>query len=291
MTDTAALRPKAEALAAPLPPLLVAASRIAATVIQGVHGRRRIGRGDAFWQFRPYQIGDAPQRIDWRQTAKGRDIFIRETEWEAAQSVWLWRDSSPSMAYSGHKDRPHKQERAELLLMALAILLNEAGERVGLLGHRKPPGQGKAAMERLFLSLAETPEESLPPEHDIPRHGRVVLMSDFLEPLDALKARIGGLAERGVRGHMMMILDPSEAVLSFKGRILFKGLENEGEMLARRAEGLKDLYDARLAAQIDGLEQIARASGWSFARHHTDQPATTALMALFLALTAPEGDI
>ena len=45
-------------LAGTLPALMVAADRVAATVIQGVHGRRRVGQGDAFWQYRPYRDGD-----------------------------------------------------------------------------------------------------------------------------------------------------------------------------------------------------------------------------------------
>ena len=83
-----------------LPPLLVAAERVAVTVAQGVHGRRRVGQGETFWQFRQYQPGDAAARIDWRESAKSQRLYVRETEWEAAQSVWLWRDASASMDYS-----------------------------------------------------------------------------------------------------------------------------------------------------------------------------------------------
>ncbi len=54
-------------LASGLPALLVAAQRVASTVMQGVHGRRRVGQGDAFWQFRQYRQGDSINRIDWRQ--------------------------------------------------------------------------------------------------------------------------------------------------------------------------------------------------------------------------------
>ena len=88
---------RAEALGATLPPLLVAAERVASTVAQGVHGRRRVGQGDSFWQFRPYQAGDAPGRIDWRQSAKSARTFVRETEGEAAQTVHVWRDDSAWM--------------------------------------------------------------------------------------------------------------------------------------------------------------------------------------------------
>jgi len=89
-------RARAEAVASRLPALQVAAERVAMTVLQGVHGRRRVGQGEAFWQFRRYAPGDALVRIDWRQSAKRSHVFVRETEWEAAQSAWLWRDASPS---------------------------------------------------------------------------------------------------------------------------------------------------------------------------------------------------
>src|SRR3546814_6131026 len=87
MTTPLPLRHRAEQLAATLPPLLVAAERVAATVAQGVHGRRRVGQGETFWQYRHYDFGDQPQSIDWRQSAKSDMVFVRQMEWEAAQSV------------------------------------------------------------------------------------------------------------------------------------------------------------------------------------------------------------
>ncbi|MEM7026364.1 MAG: DUF58 domain-containing protein, partial [Pseudomonadota bacterium] len=75
-TEITGLRHDAEQLADRLPPLLVAAERVASTVAQGVHGRRRVGVGETFWQFRPYQHGDASARIDWRQSAKAGQLFL-----------------------------------------------------------------------------------------------------------------------------------------------------------------------------------------------------------------------
>src|SRR6185369_11263876 len=133
MAERASVQHRAEELAARLPPLLVAAERVAATVAQGVHGRRRVGTGETFWQFRQYQPGDAVQRIDWRESAKSQRVYVRETEWEAAQSVWLWRDASPSMDYASRPDLPTKAARADLLVVALAALLVRGGERVTML--------------------------------------------------------------------------------------------------------------------------------------------------------------
>ena len=126
-----ALASRSEALAAKLPPLLIAAERVAATVAQGVHGRRRVGLGESFWQFRSYEPGDPPQRIDWRQSAKSDRVFIRQTEWEAAQSAWLWRDGSPSMRYRSAPTLPEKRERAEVLVVVAGSAAREGPARVG----------------------------------------------------------------------------------------------------------------------------------------------------------------
>ena len=125
-------------LAGTLPALMVAADRVAATVIQGVHGRRRVGQGDAFWQYRMYRDGDSAGQIDWRQSARSRHLFVRETEWEAAASVWLWRDGSPSMQYASLRNSDTKAVRGELITLALASLLADAGERVTVLVEELP---------------------------------------------------------------------------------------------------------------------------------------------------------
>src|SRR4029077_8185962 len=133
-------------LAGTLPALMVAADRVAATVIQGVHGRRRVGQGDAFWQYRPYRDGDSASQIDWRQSARSRHLFVRETEWEAAASVWLWSDASPSMPYASLKNIDTKAVRAEWLVRALASLLTDASERVAVLGSGMRPTSGRVAV-------------------------------------------------------------------------------------------------------------------------------------------------
>src|SRR5208283_1743669 len=138
---------RAEALGANLPPLLAEAQRVAATVAQGVHGRRRVGQGDSFWQFRPFVTGDPSGRIDWRQSAKSSRAYIRETEWEAAQTVHLWRNTSASMHWRSSRQWPEKIARADLLLLALAALLLRGGERAALFGERAVAG--RSGLDRL----------------------------------------------------------------------------------------------------------------------------------------------
>lgn len=278
---------RAEALAASLPPLLVAAERVAATVSQGVHGRRRVGDGETFWQFRRYERGDPPQRIDWRQSAKSDRVYVRETEWEAAQSVWLWRDGSPSMQWRGSRQRQTKRERAELLLLALASLLTRGGEQVALLGERTHPFAGRAALRRMVEALerqAGTDSDGLPSPEPLPRHSVVVLFGDFLAVPEEVRAPLAALARKGVRGHLVQVLDPAEESLPFSGRVLFEGSERDGEVLVSRVEALRSEYRAAFARHQASLQEIARSLSWTLLSHRTDQSAQSALLALYFAL-------
>ncbi|MBP7064756.1 MAG: DUF58 domain-containing protein [Ferrovibrio sp.] len=287
---------RAENFAAFLPPLLLAAERVAATVEQGVHGRRRTGAGDAFWQFRRYSPGDSIGRIDWRQTAKRMQAFVRENEWEAAESVWLWRDPSPSMAWASPQALERKDQRADLLVLACASLLLRGGERVALLGAPERPSAGRRVLPRMAERLAlqrqsvlagtdaERAAASLPPPAALPRHGQAVLFGDFLYPLPEIAARLRGLADQGVKGCVVRIVDPAEEDFPYKGRTRFLGLEGEGEMLAPRAETLADDWRAAFAAHQAGLADICRRLGWHHIKHRTDKPAEALLMALYLAL-------
>ncbi|HLY54151.1 MAG TPA: DUF58 domain-containing protein [Stellaceae bacterium] len=279
-------RHEAEALAGRLPPLLVAAERVAATVAQGVHGRRREGVGSSFWQFRAYTPGDAATSIDWRQTAKSDRAFIRQNEWDAAQSVWLWADRSESMDWHSRRDLPTKSERALLLVLAAAALLLRGGEHVALLGGARPAAGG-AVLDRLVHDL-ERPAPSaasLPPPAPLPRHGALLVVGDLLSPLDEVARAVNGFASQGVRGHLLQILDPAEEALPFDGRVRFEGLEHEGATLIDRVDAIRAAYGTRLAAHRDGLAAIARNAGWSFAVHRTDQPPTSALLVLHGALS------
>ena len=279
MAEPARLQHRAEQAAAALPPLLVAANRVAATVAQGVHGRRRVGQGETFWQFRQYQPGDAAQRIDWRESAKSQRLYVRETEWEAAQSVWLWRDASPSMDYTSDRGLPTKRERADLLTLALAALLLRGGERVTLLGSGILPSHGRAVLNRMAIQLGDA-GPGLPAIESLPRHGQAVLIGDFITALDAVEAVVAAYAAMGLKGYLLQVLDPAEETLPFEGRVRFEGLEREAPLLISRVETLRADYGERLARHRAGLAAIARAASWRFATHRTDRPPHPALLAL-----------
>jgi uncharacterized protein (DUF58 family) len=280
-----------------LPPLLVAAERVAVTVAQGVHGRRRVGQGETFWQFRQYEPGDGAARIDWRESAKSQRLYVRETEWEAAQSVWLWRDPSPSMDYTSAdyiaaREWPTKRDRAELLLVALASLLVRGGERLTLLGSGVAPMSGRMALSRVAELIGRdltdpdlTDRGGLPAFEPLPRAAQLVLIGDFLSPLDAVNTALTRFAAAGLKGHLLQIADPAEEELPFEGRIRFEGVEERDEVVISRVESIRGDYWERFRRHRDGLAAIATALGWSLGFHRTDRPPHLALLALYGALS------
>jgi uncharacterized protein (DUF58 family) len=293
------LRDQAEYIAAELPPLLVAAERIAANVAQGVHGRRRVGQGETFWQFRQYMPGDAASRIDWRKSAKSQRLYVRETEWEAAQSVWLWRDASASMDYTSAGyiaggDWPVKRERAELLLAALASLLVRGGERLTLLGSGSAPVGGRMALSRVVELIARgragtEVAAGLPAFEPLPRAGQLVLIGDFLAPLERVNAALVRFAGAGLTGHLLQVVDPAEEDLPFAGRVRFAGAEEREEVVISRVESIRADYAGRFRDHRAGIAQIAGRLGWTFAAHRTDRSPGLALLALYEALSGPRG--
>ena len=287
MTPDTALRHSAEAEAARLPALLARAEHLAGTVLLGDHGRRRAGMGDDFWQYRPAQFGDSRRMIDHRRSAHGDQQFVREREWQIAQSVMLWVDQGASMRFaSDPKTLGTKADRARLLGLAIAVLLVRGGERVGLTGTSLPPRRGNAQIMRLAQALVvDADADYAPPEHRamLP-HARAVFISDFLGDMAEVRIALTKAADRGVRGVVYQVLDPAEEQFPFRGRTIFESVGGSLRHETLKASDLRDRYLARLAERRDELEQLCRATGWQFGLHHTGDSAQSALLWLYRAL-------
>ena len=286
MTDPLDLRARAEGEASRLPPLLARAEHLAGTVLLGEHGRRRAGMGDNFWQYRPAQAGDSRRMIDHRRSAKGDTQYVREREWQIAQSVMMWVDQGASMRFSSAADLPQKIDRARLIALATAILLVRAGERVGLTGTALPPRSGSAQIVRLAqMFTQDSPADYAPPEHRamIP-HARAVFVSDFLGDMTDVRLALTKAADRGVRGVLFQILDPAEEAFPFRGRTIIESIGGTIAHETLKASDLRDRYLDRLAAGKAELADLTRATGWRLGLHHTSDSAQSALLWLYRAL-------
>ena len=291
MKTPATLRADAEAQAARIPDLLARAEHLAGAVLLGAHGRRRAGVGDDFWQYRPAQAGDSRRRIDYRRSAMGDQEFVREREWQIAQSVMLWVDQGASMRFSSDVKLPQKIDRARLLGLAVAIMLQRGGERVGLTGTALPPRSGRPQILRLAeMFCKDDPADYAPPEHRamIP-HARALFISDFMGDLEGVTLALTKAADRGVRGVLCHLLDPSEEAFPFSGRTIFQSIGGTLSHETLKASDLKSRYLERLAERKSELQRLCALTGWHYGVHHTNASAQSALLWLYSALDTRAG--
>ena len=270
-----------------LPPLLAEAHQLAATVVMGTHGRRQPGQGEEFWQFRGAVPGDPWRSIDWRRSARGDAHFIRQREWQAAQSVLFWIDGAQSMAFSGDKSRQTKAARATLIGLATAILLIRGGERVALIEDPDPARSGQTQIDRLVAQLAARESDrdyGAPASRIFPKGSRAVFLSDFLGDPEKVGESLLRAADRGVKGALIQILDPVEEVFPFDGRTEFRSMSGAIRFDTLRARGLRAAYLDKLAARKDRLQSLCHKTGWNYLCHHSNENAQPALMWLYAAL-------
>ncbi len=280
----------ARASAANLPRLILEARRIAATVIHGLHGRRRAGSGENFWQFRRFISGEEARRVDWRRSARDEHLYVREQEWEAAHTVWIWPDRSPSMVFASTLARESKLDRTLVVALALAQVLVEAGERVGVPGLVRPTGS-RAIIDRMVNAIMHDPNEraSLPQGFAPASLAEIVLLSDLWSPIEDIRATLTQLSVSGAQGHLVQIVDPVEETFPFSGRVEFWEPEGFAEITAGRAENWRVDYEARVARHRAEIRAETDRLGWSFTIHRTDRPANDLLLALHARIS--EGTI
>ena len=287
--NSAALRRDAEKISGALPPLLVEAERLVSTLAIGVHGRRRAGIGETFWQYRQAEPGDSLSDIDWRRSAGSDQLFVRETEWEAAESVVLWCDRARAMDFKSETLDWTKADRARLLTLATAVLLNRGGERFGLLGSEaERPRTGETQLMRVAGWLGardhNAPDFGAPPQGLMPKAGKAVFFSDFMGPRDAVLPALLNAAGQGTGGVFVMVLDPVEEEFPFDGRTRFTSVGNTVRYETDQAAGLREAYLARLAERREELADVARRAGWHLLLHRTDESPRVPLVRLHAIL-------
>ncbi len=288
-----ALEREAHGLADRLPEILVDAQRIAQTVAHGLHGRRRSGPGETFWQFRQFQASDTLRQIDWRRSASSDHLFVREREWEAAHTVWMWSDLSQSMNFRSHLTPTTKRDRALIITLAAAELLVRGGERVAWLGLTAPTASRKATTrmaEAVLANESKSLEASQPPKVQLARFSGAIIVGDFLDPIEKTRAHIEALAADGAVGHLIQIVDPAEETLPYEGRTEFLSPNGGQRWVADRVQSLRAEYKDRMAAHRAEVAELTRRLGWSFLVHHTDRSPAEPLLSIIMRMQGGPGD-
>jgi uncharacterized protein (DUF58 family) len=293
MTISPSIRQDAATLSARLPSLIIAARKVAQTVRHGVHGRRRSGSGETFWQFRPFVSGEPSSRVDWRRSAREERAFVREREWEAAHTVWIWFDRSASMRFGSSLASTTKIDRAAVLTLAFADLCVRGGERAGFLGLTRPLAT-QGVVERFAEALATderlhgASEADLPPLAPAPSRSMALLVGDFLGEAEKTERAVRAISAEGATGELVLVVDPIEEVYPFSGNVEFLHPAGGPRLVSPRAQNLRDAYLGRLAAHRDALRQICSRLGWGMTLHRTDASAAEVLLSLRVRLSTPD---
>ncbi|MBP0111489.1 MULTISPECIES: DUF58 domain-containing protein [Bradyrhizobium] len=268
-------------LAASLPRLVLEARRVAANVIHGLHGRRRAGSGENFWQYRRFVSGEPAQNVDWRRSARDDHLYVRELEWEASHTVWIWPDRSPSMAFASKSARESKLERTLIVAFALAELLVAGGERVGIPGLMAPTAS-RTVIDKMAQAMLHDDADrlSLPPSFVPAALAEIIVLSDFWSPISEIRTMLAGLSGSGAHGTIVQVVDPAEESFPYSGRVEFVEPEGFGVITAGRAESWVQDYTARLALHRDQIRAETNKLDWLFTTHATDRSAAELLLFL-----------
>ncbi len=279
-------------LAASLPRLVLEARRIAANVIHGLHGRRRAGAGETFWQYRRFVSGEPSQNVDWRRSARDDHLYVREQEWEAAHTVWIWPDRSASMAFASRDARDSKLERGLVVALALAELLVAGGERVGIPGLMRPTASRNVIdkMAQAFLH-DDAARSSLPPSFVPSAMSEIVVLSDFWSPMPEIRNMLAGLSSTGAHGTLIQVVDPAEETFPYFGRVEFVEPEGGEVITAGRAESWMTDYVARVALHRDEIRAETNRLDWLFSTHTTSRSAAELLLFLHSGMMVSKGGV
>src|SRR5467141_5193798 len=281
---------EARSLAQTMPRLILEARKIAATVIHGLHGRRRAGPGENFWQYRRFLSGEPARRVDWRRSARDDQLYVREQEWEAAHTVWLWPDRSPSMAFASRHSRDSKLERGLIVTFALAELLVAGGVRVGIPGLMTPTAS-RSVIDKMAQAMLhdDAARLSLPPSFVPSALAEIVVLSDFWSPISEIRSMLAGLSASGAHGTLVQIVDPAEESFPYSGRIEFIEPEGGGIITAGRAERWAGDYVARVALHRDAIRAETNKLDWLFSTHTTSRSAAELLLFLHSGMIVAKG--
>lgn len=286
LSDVISLRHRADQAAAGLPSLLMRAEQVANGILHGDHALRKSGAGEKFWQFRDYEAGDRPQDIDWRQSAKGDRIFIRQKEWQIAQKSFFWCSGAEGMNYSSSPSLPEKGDCARVIALALAVLLSRAHEQVGIYGEPRT-GRSEANLQKIAQRLLSRESASPLPdaaEFSLPQNSCLILAGDFLEPLPRIAEAFDMLSAATTNALVVQVLDPQEIELNFSGRVMFADMRNDERETVDNVDSIRMQYRKRIQEHLQGVYALCAARGWPYALHRTDHDAAETVMALWLMI-------
>ena len=286
------LRDRAEQSVSSLPALMIKSETLADNIIHGEHARKKAGTGEKFWQFREYDSSDRPQDIDWRQSGKGDQVFIKQKEWQITRKVFLWCAGGPSMSYASNEAAYSKQECAQILSLSLALLLKKAKEQIGIYGEERT-GRSEETIAKIteFLFQRSVVDETLPDTATLtmPKHAFFMGTGDFLQPIEDIERAFLALSKQTQSALIIQVLDPAEIDLAYSGRIRFKAPNGDQEVINHVASVRND-YQKRIVEHIESVRTLAESYQWHYIFHRTDNDIEVTLRQIWGILNTGENE-
>lgn len=259
----------------------------------GMHASRNKGSGLEFAQYRAYEPGDEPRRIDWKLFARSDRFFVREAEQESPVSVWVLIDASASMAQAD-RARPEwsRFDAARLLALCVAQLAMMQGDRFGWMTLQESalgvadPHRGRAQYDRMQVELSRiepaggfADSATLAPLWErISARDLVIFLSDCFD--EAGIAMIERLAKAGREVLTVQLLTVEERDFPFDGGFRFRDQETAEELVTDGA-ALRETFLARFAAARAALDERLDAGGIRHTAYVLDEPIDAPLQAFF----------
>ncbi len=274
------LRHEAERLISGLSDVALHTHRTKAHILHGRHAQKKSGAGENFWQFRTYQDTDAPQNIDWRQSAKTDNVYIRQHEHQSVNRAFLWCAQGQNMDFSSAPQLKSKQVHAHLLMLSLSLLLIKSDEQIGIYGDIKT-GRSERTLDKIMVKLSDKSSDDILPDISnflLPSHTGFIGIGDFLSPIEAINQHIEFLAARAGSGLLIQVLDPAEIDLcTLSGRVHFEGINASETQLVNNVQAISSAYSQRIKEHNTHIHNICKHHGWHYILHRTDTPVEQTL--------------
>lgn len=252
---------QAHQLANTVDDVMVYASQISQSILHGPYGRKKAGIGEKFWSFKNFQDGDNPRSIDWRQSAKSDDLYIREKEWDVIQKIRFDYYPHDRLSFKDKKQNITKHECSLILMAALSLLLTNQGCLVSTNDPAISFGRSPHHIAQIvdhYMSNQTDNNSTILQKNIIP-----VLIDDFMMPIEQIAERYQSYRFSGT-GVMVQILYSEDNSFDFEGRIVFEDFNGHNDQEISKAETIKSAYKKRFDAHQRSLTAFAKQNGLSF---------------------------
>jgi uncharacterized protein (DUF58 family) len=254
----------------------------------GLHRSPYHGFSVEFTEYRQYTEGDDPRYVDWRVFARSDRYFIKKFEDETNLRCYLLADNSRSMGFSSLSYT--KAEYAATLAATLAYFLYLQGDAVGLLTFDEQireylPARHRTGHLRHLMLALEQPATGRATDLASPlkrivevvrKRGLIILISDFLAPIERLETELTTLAACGHEIVVFQVLDPAELSFNFDSAAMFEDVES-GRTLFIDPNTARKEYLQKLEAHFNALRSSCQRLGIVCKRVATDRPLELAL--------------